>query len=1029
MLRLKPSFLTVAFILVGSLLLIAPRTSSNSNVVRLTRTSEQALNLNPSLSDDGRIVVFETSANLFTGGESSSFHAIRADVFGDPPVVSEIAGTRVVSPALSRDGNTVVFASTEDLVSENADRNSEIFLFNGAGLRQLTHTQPGSSLARLEEGNFQPSITADGRVVAFLSNRDLFLLDVQTGAVTHLTDSEFAASPKISGDGSRVYYQRGSDLVSVDLKTRTKRIVAADVPRLSLTTGRAVSNDGMRLVYSAEVAANETQVFLFDARDNSVRQLTQLGSRSTDVNLQPTISGDGKRVAFATRRRVTSASDGSVELYLYDIPTGQTQQVTNAPAGATAEVVSSLNFDGSLVAFNFPRLMSGPVAGDFENNSEIYLASLAPRPQFGTAKVLNAAAQGNEPEARIAPGSIAAIRGTALAFKAEPQMNTDLGVVLAGTTVKVNGHEAQMFYASPDELVFVVPDGLANGPAEFVVTNSEGFSSKAQAVIASAAPGVFTVSGDGEGEAIVLDSDTQNAGPFDPTNGRLRLSIFATGVSHATNVSVSTNGQPVPVERIVGSGISRASSAAVSTDGQAAVPSGLPGLDEIHVLVPAELRGARTSTLIVTADGVQSNPVSLVLGGSSLRDIVINEILADPPDGLNGDANHDGVRDTSADEFVELVNSTAHDLDLSGYQLQTRSLTATTDTLRHRFAPATILFGGTAIVVFGGGTPAAGNPIFGGSQVVKASTGGLSFVNSGGLVTLRNPAGEIVTSVAYGLSLGLRGDQNQSLTRSPDITGDFLLHSVASDRNLSPGTRADGSMFIHVSPVPAPTPTPESKRPVVITQLFGGGGNTGAPYRNDFIEIFNSGQSPINLAGWSVQYASATASTWSVTPLSSITLNPGQYYLVQEASGGSNGVALPTPDAVGTIAMAATAGKVALIKTTTPLSGTCPNDPNVVDLVGYGSTANCFGGTAPAPAPSNTNAILRASNGCTDTRNNTTDFKTGNPNPRNTAAPANICAQLTARFDSLRLIHALSHTRYHFPARAFWLRQLPRRPT
>ena len=140
-----------------------------------------------------------------------------------------------------------------------------------------------------------------------------------------------------------------------------------------------------------------------------------------------------------------------------------------------------------------------------------------------------------------------------------------------------------------------------------------------------------------------------------------------------------------------------------------------------------------------------------------------------------------------------------------------------------------------------------------------------------------------------------------------------------------------------------------------------------------------------------MQYASATASTWSVTPLTSITLSPGQYYLIQESSGGSNGAALTAPDATGTIAMAAGSGKVVLIKSTTALTGTCPNDPNIVDLVGYGSTANCFRGSAPAPTPNNTNAILRAAAGCTDTRNNVADFALGPPNPRNSHFLPRIC--------------------------------------
>jgi uncharacterized protein len=177
----------------------------------------------------------------------------------------------------------------------------------------------------------------------------------------------------------------------------------------------------------------------------------------------------------------------------------------------------------------------------------------------------------------------------------------------------------------------------------------------------------------------------------------------------------------------------------------------------------------------------------------------------------------------------------------------------------------------------------------------------------------------------------------------------------------------------------------------VISQIFGGGGNAGAPFRNDFIEIFNAGNSPVNLSGWSVQYASATASTWSVTPLTSTILAPGQYYLVQESSGGNNGVTLPAPDAIGTIAMAAGSGKVALVRNSNALTGTCPNDSNIVDLAGYGSTANCFRGAGPAPAPSNINAILRGNAGCTDARNNVTDFALGPPNPRNTTFLPRIC--------------------------------------
>ena len=423
-----------------------------------------------------------------------------------------------------------------------------------------------------------------------------------------------------------------------------------------------------------------------------------------------------------------------------------------------------------------------------------FLVSITAGSAFTDGSVLNAAALGHEPASttQIAPGSIAEFRGSSL-----------------GGLVTVNGISAQVVYASPTQVLFVVPENVPPGKAEVVVTNTDGVSAKAEVTITAAAPGVFTVTADGLGEAIVLDSDRLTTAPFDPANGQRRLSIFATGVKHATNLSVTIGGQPTLVEAFAGTNVS--------------------GIDEIHVLLPASLSGTGAVSLIVEADGLKSNSVTVLIGGTT-----------------------------------------------------------------------------------------------------------------------------------------------------------------------------------------APSPAK-----IVISQVFGGGGNSGAPFRNDFIEIFNAGSTPASLGGWSVQYASATASTWSTTALTNITLAPGQRYLIQQA-GGSNGAALPTPDATGTIAMAAGAGKVALVKTTTVLTGACPkDDPNIVDFVGYGNTANCFRGTGPAPAGSNTNAVTRATNGCTDTRNNASDFAVAPPNPRNTSSPLISCAVVSSvlpcarDLEILSTTHALAQRRNH----------------
>jgi len=175
---------------------------------------------------------------------------------------------------------------------------------------------------------------------------------------------------------------------------------------------------------------------------------------------------------------------------------------------------------------------------------------------------------------------------------------------------------------------------------------------------------------------------------------------------------------------------------------------------------------------------------------------------------------------------------------------------------------------------------------------------------------------------------------------------------------------------------------------VVISQVYGGGGNVGAPLRADFIELFNRSGNPVDLTGWTVQYASAAGTTWVSTLLFG-NLQPGQFYLIQENLG-SVGISTPSPDATGAINLSATSGKVALVAGNTLLSGSSPVGAQVIDFVGYGA-ANASEGS-PAPFLDNLTAILRHSNGCTDTDNNAADFVTGDPSPRNRGTALNPCS-------------------------------------
>ena len=176
----------------------------------------------------------------------------------------------------------------------------------------------------------------------------------------------------------------------------------------------------------------------------------------------------------------------------------------------------------------------------------------------------------------------------------------------------------------------------------------------------------------------------------------------------------------------------------------------------------------------------------------------------------------------------------------------------------------------------------------------------------------------------------------------------------------------------------------------MISQVYGGGGNSGASYRNDFVELFNRSSNAVTLNGWSVQYAAAAGTSWQVTPLTN-TIAPGGYYLIQQSSGGSAGTNLPSPDMVGSIAMSGTAGKVALVNNSSALSGSCPlPHAPTIDFVGYGTTASCSEGNR-APTPSSTTSVRRAFEGCVDTDDNALDFFEGTVRPRNGSSPLHAC--------------------------------------
>jgi len=185
---------------------------------------------------------------------------------------------------------------------------------------------------------------------------------------------------------------------------------------------------------------------------------------------------------------------------------------------------------------------------------------------------------------------------------------------------------------------------------------------------------------------------------------------------------------------------------------------------------------------------------ALSLGPKAEAFIIINEILADPPTGMAGDANADGATSSSQDEFIELFNSLEGTIDMTGWYLADGLKT------RHIFGANRKLPAGNFLVVFGGGSPELP-----GIEWVTATSGSLGLNNGGDSVILYDALGQVVQQVTYGSEAG----HDQSIVRSPEgSSGAFVQHTELPHAN---GARYSPGYFINpLTPEPEASGSPMS---------------------------------------------------------------------------------------------------------------------------------------------------------------------------------------------------------------------------
>ena len=176
-------------------------------------------------------------------------------------------------------------------------------------------------------------------------------------------------------------------------------------------------------------------------------------------------------------------------------------------------------------------------------------------------------------------------------------------------------------------------------------------------------------------------------------------------------------------------------------------------------------------------------------GCCQYNSLLLNEVLYDPSNsGLDGDANGDGEYVHNDDEFVELVNVSNSNLDISGYEFYDNS-NLMSGMPNHIVPPGTVLLPMKAYVVFGGGNPTGD---FGGAIVHTASASVLNLNNSSDTLTIKNDIGE--TIIVFDIE-ALSNNPNESYSRLPDICGDFVQHNSTSLGLFSPGTKSNGDPF------------------------------------------------------------------------------------------------------------------------------------------------------------------------------------------------------------------------------------------
>jgi uncharacterized protein (TIGR03437 family) len=253
------------------------------------------------------------------------------------------------------------------------------------------------------------------------------------------------------------------------------------------------------------------------------------------------------------------------------------------------------------------------------------------------------------PGGAVAPDSLAALFGVNLAGPAPASATLDqngqLPTELAGTSVEVNGEAAALLYVSSSQINFVVPADAAVGTADVLVQDTAtGASHSATMLVQNTAPALFSVNASGTGPGAILNAVTNSPAPFltvtpeiAGSDQRTRLAVYATGLRYAGNSSHDPS--IVNVAANVGAqGQDAAGNSYTFTVEYAGPGPCCFGLDQVNIVLPAQLDGAGVVSLFLTAETSRSNVVSFLMGSLPADSIRVAALSFSPSYVTGGDS-------------------------------------------------------------------------------------------------------------------------------------------------------------------------------------------------------------------------------------------------------------------------------------------------------------------------------------------------------------------------------------------------------